>query len=121
MDKKTSQLPLQGYMRNEISAQEELKKENGMLKRKMAAQKTKMAAQKTKVAAQKTEINVLSRENAALRDQVNDAEACDELAALTATASALDRAASVGKVKIEPGLEQETRASTRSKRGTKIM
>jgi regulator of replication initiation timing len=74
-------------MRGEYGTQGELKEEVAALKRKNAA---------------------LALENAALRDRANDAEACDELAALTATANALDSAAaSEVKVKIESGLETE--------------
>jgi hypothetical protein len=89
-------------MRGENGTQGELKKGVIALKKEVAAQKRKNDAQ--------------AREIAALRDRANDAEARDELAALTATASALDSAAaSEVKVKIEPCLETETHASKRSK------
>jgi hypothetical protein len=87
--------------RGEIDELKEYKKEN--------------AAQKKEIAAQKRKINIITRENEALREAMNDTTASDELAALTSTASALDAFAEV-KVKVEPGLETTTRASKRYKK-----
>jgi hypothetical protein len=80
-----------------------------------ATQKKDLAAQKKEIAAQKRKIDTITRENTGLRETINDAVVSDELAALTANASALDSAAEV-KVKVEPGLETATRASKRSKK-----
>jgi hypothetical protein len=86
----------------------QLRGETGAQSKENATQKKENAAQKEENAAEKRKINAMAREIAALRDKFNDAEACDEVAAMTATASELDRAVDA-KVKIEPGVETETR------------
>jgi hypothetical protein len=76
-------------------------KENANLKKENAVRKRKIDAQ--------------AREIAALRNKVKEDGACDEVAAMTATASELNKAVDA-KVRIEPGVETETRSSKRSKK-----
>ena len=92
-----------------------LRGETGAQSKEITTQKKEITAQKKGNAVHKRKIDAQAREIAALRNKVKEDGACDEVAAMTATASELNKAADA-KVRIEPGVETETRSSKRSKK-----